>query len=191
MENDRLEIISGDITKLQVDAIVNAANSSLLGGGGVDGAIHRAGGPEILTECRKIRETVYPEGMPAGNAVITGAGRLPAQYIIHTVGPVWHGGANQEDAILQSAYRNSLDLAAESNVRSIAFPAISTGVYGFPKERAAGIVYRTITDFLEKNNLPEKVVLCFYSESDRYLFQRSIKNTEQNNKQSGVNKNVP
>ena len=191
MENDILEIISGDITKLQVDAIVNAANSSLLGGGGVDGAIHRAGGPEILTECRKIRETVYPDGMPAGNAVITGAGRLPAQYIIHTVGPVWHGGDNQEDAILQSAYRNSLDLAAESNIRSIAFPAISTGVYGFPKERAAGIVYRTITDFLEKNNLPEKVILCFYSESDRYLFQRTIKNIEQHNKQSGVDRSVP
>ena len=191
MENDRLEIISGDITKLQVDAIVNAANSSLLGGGGVDGAIHRAGGPEILAECRKIRETVYPDGMPAGNAVITGAGRLSAQYIIHTVGPVWHGGANREDTILQSAYRNSLDLAAESNVRTIAFPAISTGVYGFPRERAAGIVYRTITEFLEKNDLPKKVILCFYSESDRDLFQRSIKNIGQHNKQSGVDRNVP
>ena len=191
MGNDRIEIISGDITKLHVNAVVNAANSSLLGGGGVDGAIHRAGGPDILTECKRIRKTVYPDGLPAGEAVITGAGRLAAQFIIHTVGPVWHGGSAEEDEVLQSAYLNSLKLAAESDIKTIAFPAISTGVYGFPKERAAGIVYRTITDFLEKNSLPEKVILCFYSESDRYLFQRTIKNIEQHNKQSGVDRSVP
>ncbi len=191
MGNDRIEIISGDITKLHVNAVVNAANSSLLGGGGVDGAIHRAGGPDILTECKRIRKTVYPDGLPAGEAVITGAGRLAAQFIIHTVGPVWHGGSAEEDEVLQSAYLNSLKLAAESDIKTIAFPAISTGVYGFPKERAAGIVYRTITDFLEKNSLPEKVILCFYSESDRYIFQRTIKNIEQHNKQSGVDRSVP
>ena len=191
MSHDRLDVISGDITKMQVDAIVNAANSNLLGGGGVDGAIHRAGGPDILTECKRIRKTVYPNGLPAGEAVITGAGRLAAQFVIHTVGPVWHGGSAGEDEVLQSAYINSLKLAAESGIKTIAFPAISTGIYGFPKERAAGIVYRTIIDFLEKNSLPEKVTLCFYSESDRYLFQRSTKNIGQHNKQSGADRSVP
>ncbi len=150
----RCIVAVGDITTLACDAIVNAANSSLLGGGGVDGAIHRAGGPEILAECKALRRGPLPDGLPAGKAVATTAGRLPAKRVIHTVGPIWRGGAHHEDEILASCYRESLALAAREGLESIAFPAISTGVYGFPRERAARIAWRTVQEFFEGAHKP-------------------------------------
>lgn len=160
----------GDITKEEVDAIVNAANSSLLGGGGVDGAIHRAGGPEILRECSKIRQTLYPQGLPTGEAVSTTAGKLKAKYVIHTVGPIWHGGNQNEDELLANAYRNSLKEAEKLDVKTIAFPAISTGVYGFPPDRAAKIVSRTLKEYFEKPHKIKLVRLIFYSYKDYEIF---------------------
>ncbi len=159
----KLTLKIGDITKEEVDAIVNAANSSLLGGGGVDGAIHDAGGPQILEECRKIR--AEQGGCPAGEAVATTAGRLHAQYVIHTVGPVWHGGSHNEDQLLASCYRNSLALAARLKCRSVAFPSISTGAYGFPVDRASRIAVRTIREEVPKLNLQE-VRLVLFSQAD-------------------------
>ena len=146
----RVKLLQGDITKLNVDAIVNAANSSLMGGGGVDGAIHRAGGPAILAECREI---VARQGRcETGCAVITSGGNLPAKFAIHTVGPVWHGGSRNEDQLLANAYLNSLRLALENGIETIAFPNISTGVYGFPKERASHIAIEAVTQFLAEND---------------------------------------
>lgn len=159
-----IRIVNGDITKMNVDAIVNAANSSLLGGGGVDGAIHRAGGKAILEACMEIRNR--QGGCKTGEAVITTGGNLPAKYVIHTVGPVWNGGKNGEDELLASAYRNSLLLARKHNVASIAFPNISTGIYGFPKPRAAAIAAKTVRAFLEEET-PELSVwfVCFDEEN--------------------------
>ncbi len=160
----RLEVFLGDITTLAVDAIVNAANSSLLGGGGVDGAIHRAGGPAILAECRVIRDR--QGGCPTGQAVITTAGNLPARHVIHTVGPVWNTGSPAEEDLLADAYRNSLELAAAHDVKTLAFPNISTGVYRFPKHRAAEIATKTVRTFLADSSLPERVVfVCFDQEN--------------------------
>jgi len=170
----RLRTASGDITCLKVDAIVNAANSSLLGGGGVDGAIHRAGGPYIIAECRDIRAHRYPDGLPPGKAVLTTAGNMPSSYVIHTVGPIWHGGKNKEGEVLSSAYRNSLKLASETGIKTIAFPAISTGIYGFPKKIAAVIAYEAIVEHLNKNSLPREVTLIFFSESDEQSFHRAV-----------------
>ncbi|MFP4383659.1 MAG: O-acetyl-ADP-ribose deacetylase [Spirochaetia bacterium] len=170
----RIEVHQGDITKCDVDALVNAANSSLMGGGGVDGAIHRAGGPSILEECKKLRNTEYPDGLPAGEAAVTGSGNLNARAVIHTVGPVWHGGSRHEDSLLENAYRNSLEAASREGFRTVAFPAISTGVYSFPKERAALIAWNIITAFLETHDIPEKVLLVFYSQSDYDLFLESL-----------------
>ena len=164
--NGRLIVKTGDITKEKADAIVNAANSSLMGGGGVDGAIHRAGGAEILEECRRIRKDAYPAGLPTGKAVITGAGHLPSSYVIHTVGPVWSGGADNEDNLLFQAYTNSLKLASENNLHSIAFPAISTGIYGFPFERSVGIVSRAMKEWCAGHSLPETIILIFFSGRD-------------------------
>jgi len=159
-----IKLLLGDITKITVDAIVNAANSTLLGGGGVDGAIHRAGGESILRECRKISES--QGGCRTGEAVITTAGRLPARYVIHTVGPVWYGGVKNEDQLLSNAYSNSLKLAVENGVRTIAFPNISTGVYGFPKERAAKIAIAAVRKFLKTDkSLNEVVFVCFDREN--------------------------
>jgi O-acetyl-ADP-ribose deacetylase (regulator of RNase III) len=166
----RLVVATGDITVLAVDAIVNAANSSLMGGGGVDGAIHRAGGPAILDACRRIRADRYPDGLPTGEAVETTAGRLPARYVIHTVGPVWHGGTSGEEALLASCYRKSLELAARLELRSIAFPAISTGVYGYPREKAARVVWKTLKDYFASFPVPRVVTLEFYSKSDEQAF---------------------
>ena len=159
-----IELIKGDITKVQVDAIVNAANTSLLGGGGVDGAIHRAGGSVILEDCQKIRSK--QGGCKTGEAVITRAGKLPAKFVIHTVGPVWNDGTNNEEMLLSLAYTNSLKLAVENKVESIAFPNISTGIYGFPKQLAAKIAIDTVSGFLAKNSSIQKVVfVCFDSEN--------------------------
>lgn len=167
----RIELIKGDITKQSVDAIVNAANSSLLGGGGVDGAIHRAGGPAILEACREI--IARQGGCKTGEAVITTGGNLPAKYVIHTVGPVWNGGRNGEREKLAGCYRNSLQLAADHQCQSIAFPNISTGIYRFPKEEAAAIAVYTIAGFLSQNNTLHQVVLvCFEDENYTFVKQQ-------------------
>lgn len=165
-----VRVFVGDITRQQTDAIVNAANSTLLGGGGVDGAIHRAGGTEILDACRDLRRAKYPNGLPTGEAVITTAGRLPARFVIHTVGPVWgqHGGSEAE--LLAACYRNSLVLACENDLTSIAFPAISTGVYGYPKDDAARVSSRAIEDFLRGDETLKDVRLIFFSASDATIF---------------------
>jgi len=160
----RITVKTGDITKEDVDAIVNAANSSLMGGGGVDGAIHRAGGPAILEACRHIRATTHPNGLPPGEAVITTGGNLPARYVIHTVGPVWRGGGQGEAETLRACYRNALRLAAENGLQSVAFPAISTGVYGYPESLAAPVAAGTVQEFLAANALPERVVFVLFGE---------------------------
>jgi O-acetyl-ADP-ribose deacetylase (regulator of RNase III) len=157
---NRIVIIHGDITKLKVDVVVNAANSSLMGGGGVDGAIHRAGGPAILEECRQI--VAWQGQCATGEAVITTAGNLPARFVIHTVGPIWRGGKNNEEQLLENAYLNSLYLALENEVETIAFPNISTGVYGFPKQKAAEIAIRAVSNFLSGNDqLKQVYFVCF------------------------------
>jgi len=160
----RIEITRGDITKTKADAIVNAANSSLLGGGGVDGAIHRAGGPAILEDCKKI--VARQGGCKTGDAVITTAGMLPARFVIHTVGPVWNGGSNREREKLSNCYHNSLKLAVENQCRTIAFPNISTGIYRFPKNEAARIAMNAVREFLSTNETIEKVTfVCFDEEN--------------------------
>ena len=169
----RLRVTTGDITTLKVDAIVNAANSSLLGGGGVDGAIHAAGGPAILEACRAIRKQRYQEGLPAGEAVETTAGRLRARYVIHTVGPVWHGGGSGEEGTLESCYLRSLELAARLGLHSIAFPAISTGVYGYPRVRAARLVGKVLSLYIASHEEPRMVTLVFYSGDDARVFLES------------------
>ena len=162
----KMEILKGDITKVSVDAIVNAANSSLLGGGGVDGAIHRAGGKAILEDCKKI--IARQGGCKTGEAVITTAGNLPAKFVIHTVGPVWNGGNKNEATRLANCYHNSLKLAAENNCRSIAFPGISTGIYGYPKKEAAEIAVKIVNGFLQSSDQIDKVkFVCF---DDEYFF---------------------
>ena len=163
----RLEIVEEDITKLDVDAIVNAANRSLLGGGGVDGAIHRAAGPKLLEETRTLG------GCETGEAKITLGYDLPARHVIHTVGPVWHGGKSREDELLANCYRNSLGLAVDSGLKSIAFPAISTGVYGFPVERATEIAIREIKKFTESDSTLEKVVCCCFGRRDYDIYTKT------------------
>lgn len=170
----RVEILLGDITALDVDAIVNAANSSLLGGGGVDGAIHRAGGPQILEECREIR--ARQGGCETGKAVITSAGQLTAKYVIHTVGPVWRDGTAGEDDLLASCYRSSLGLAAIHDVKSIAFPNISTGVFHFPKGRAAEIATRTVRSFLQSDKSLKRLIFCCFDEENFRIYKSILDN---------------
>jgi O-acetyl-ADP-ribose deacetylase (regulator of RNase III) len=161
---ERISVLQGDITKVAADAIVNAANSSLMGGGGVDGAIHRAGGPAILEDCRKI--VARQGGCATGEAVITTAGKLPAKHVIHTVGPVWNGGHKKEAEKLAACYRNSLQLAVDNQLSTIAFPNISTGIYRFPKDEAARIALTTIRDFLvEHEGVREVMLVCFDEEN--------------------------
>jgi len=157
-----IEVIQADITTLALDAIVNAANETLLGGGGVDGAIHRAAGPELLASCRAIPEVSVGVRCPTGQARITPGFRLPARHVIHTVGPVWRGGGSGEPALLASCYRASLSLAAENAIRSIAFPAISCGVYGYPIDRAVAIAVREVRQWLERGTAPAHVVFCCF-----------------------------
>ena len=174
----RVQVVVGDITKQDVDAIVNAANSSLLGGGGVDGAIHRAGGPEILEECREIRRTRFPEGLPTGEAVITTGGKLPALYVIHTVGPVYGEHRGKEAELLANCYHNSLTLAVEKNLASIAFPAISTGIYGYPLDEAAAVSSQTIANFLATDRQLKEVRLVFFQARDAQVFLENQKFSE-------------
>lgn len=168
----RVLVTTGDITAVRVDLIVNAANSSLLGGGGVDGAIHRRGGPAILEACRELRRTRYPDGLPTGEAVLTTAGNLPARFVAHTVGPVW-GEDEAAGKLLASCYRNCLVLAEEQRLESVAFPAISTGVYGYPKDRAAAVASQAIADTLAKTRSIRAVQLVFFSQADHDAFVRN------------------
>lgn len=171
--NGRVSVSVGDITREAVDAVVNAANSSLLGGGGVDGAIHRAGGPSILEECREIRRTRYPEGLPTGAAVITNAGLMPARYVIHTAGPVYGREGGREAELLAAAYSNSLALAAAHALAGVAFPSISTGAYGYPREEAAAVASKSIAGFLEGDGTVKEVRLVFFSQRDMEVFLRN------------------
>lgn len=167
----KLQLIKGDITKIQADAIVNAANTSLLGGGGVDGAIHRAGGPAILEECIVIRNR--QGGCTVGEGVMTTAGNLPSKYVIHTVGPVWNGGRKNEEALLRNAYTNSLTLAEENGLSSVAFPNISTGIYHFPKDKAAAVAVQAVRDFNAKS-VASVTFVCF--DEENYLLYNALLN---------------
>jgi O-acetyl-ADP-ribose deacetylase (regulator of RNase III) len=169
MMNNRIELVNSDITTLRVDAIVNAANNSLLGGGGVDGAIHRVAGPELLDECIKLH------GCATGEARLTKGYKLPAQYVIHTVGPVWHGGDSGEDDLLASCYQESFKLAREFNLQNIAFPAISTGVYGFPKQRAACIAIRETQKELSENSRLSKVLFVCFNDQTKKAYEKALR----------------
>jgi O-acetyl-ADP-ribose deacetylase (regulator of RNase III) len=171
----RIRLIQHDITDVDADAIVNAANPSLMGGGGVDGAIHRKGGPKILEECKHIRATEWPNGLPTGKAVITSGGNLKARHVIHTVGPVWRGGSFGEPELLVEAYSNSLRLAVSNGLKTIAFPSISTGAYGYPIREASHIAIKTVKKYLEKVNGLEEVVFVLFSTRDLEIYKEAAK----------------
>jgi len=164
-------LVQEDITEQNADAIVNAANSTLMGGGGVDGAIHRKGGPRILEECKRIRTTEWPDGLPIGKAVITSGGNLKARHVIHTVGPIWRGGAHGESELLADAYRNSLRLAVSRGLKIIAFPSISTGAYGYPIEKASPIAIATVKEFLEKEDKLDRVIFVLFAKHDWEIYK--------------------
>jgi|WetSurMetagenome_2_1015567.scaffolds.fasta_scaffold270877_2 O-acetyl-ADP-ribose deacetylase len=168
----KIQLVKGDLTEMDTDVIVNAANSSLLGGGGVDGAIHRKGGQQILAECKRIRETEWPDGLPTGKAVITSGGRLKAKWVIHTVGPIWNGGNRGEAKLLRDAYWNSLELAVAKGLDSVAFPSISTGAYGYPIEEARGVALRAVKEFLTLRGGLRLVVFVLFSERDLAVYRR-------------------
>lgn len=169
-----LELVLGDITQQDTDAIVNAANSRLAGGGGVDGAIHRSGGPSIMAETRQ----QYPQGCPTGEAVITGAGNLPARYVIHTVGPIWAGGQQDEAELLASAYRRSLEVATAHNCQSVAFPSLSTGAYGYPMDQAARTALRTVMDFLRTHQQPTAVRFVLFDAAAHAVFAAALEDVQ-------------
>lgn len=169
------QLTVGDITDIEADAIVNAANSTLMGGGGVDGAIHRKGGPKILEECKQIRANQWPDGLPTGRAVITSGGKLKAKHVIHTVGPVWFGGFHVEAELLKQAYRNSLKHAVANGLKTIAFPSNSTGTYGYPTEEASRVAIKTIKAFLENEDKLEKVIMVLYSERDFAIYLKTAR----------------
>ncbi|BDD10139.1 macro domain-containing protein [Fulvitalea axinellae] len=171
---DKISLLKGDITKVKCDAIVNAANSSLLGGGGVDGAIHRQAGPELLEDCRRVRNA--QGGCPTGKAVITVAGKLPAKYVIHTVGPVWRGGASGEESLLRDCYLNSLSLASENGLETVAFPNISTGIYGYPKDKACAVAVSAVNEFLASDTIVKEVVFVCFDDENFRLYQDFIGN---------------
>ncbi len=170
-----LRILRGDITDQEVDAIVNAANPTLMGGGGVDGAIHRKGGHAILEECKKIRANEYPDGLPTGKAVLTTGGLLKAKHVIHTVGPVWRGGGGSEADLLADAYRNSIKLAIERDLKTVAFPSISTGAYGYPIRDASRIALKTVKELLEKEDRLEEVRFVLFTEEIYDVFIKALK----------------
>ncbi|MFC2131170.1 O-acetyl-ADP-ribose deacetylase [Bacteroidota bacterium] len=172
--NNRINLILGDITKLEVDAVVNAANKQLKGGGGVDGAIHRAAGPILHEQCMLIIDKMGGE-LPVGDAGITQAGNMPAKFVIHTVGPVWRGGTKGEDRFLTKAYRSSLQLAVDFSLKTIAFPNISTGIYGYPKDKAAKIAVTEVKRFLSEDNTIEKVIFCCFEDDNYYLYKELLK----------------
>ncbi|MEM8488106.1 MAG: O-acetyl-ADP-ribose deacetylase [Bacteroidota bacterium] len=171
-----IALIRGDITQVEVDAIVNAANSSLMGGGGVDGAIHRNGGPAILEECKQIRNELYPDGLPTGEAISTTAGNLPAKRVIHTVGPIWKGGEDNEANLLANAYRNSLMQARHESLRQVAFPSISTGAYGFPIESASKLALQTISAFVNSfSDVFDNILIVLFTDKDLAVYQKMAK----------------
>ncbi len=172
--NATLQLIKGDITDVEADAIVNAANSTLLGGGGVDGAIHSKGGPKILQECKRIRELEWPDGLPTGNAVVTSGGNLKAKYVIHTVGPIWRGGVHEEAKLLRRAYWNSLKLAAAKGLKSVAFPSISTGAYSYPTEEASRVAIAAVKDYLKTENRIERVTFVLFSQRDFDIYAQTV-----------------
>jgi O-acetyl-ADP-ribose deacetylase (regulator of RNase III) len=166
----KIQLVLGDITEASVDAIVNAANQSLMGGGGVDGAIHSRGGPTIIEECRQIRKSIWPNGLPMGKAVITSGGNLKARHVIHTVGPVWQGGSRGEPVLLANAYANSLRLAVANKLKTVAFPSISTGAYGYPVEKASRIALESTKTFLETRDNIDAVIFYLFSERDFRIY---------------------
>ena len=175
IENSRIHLLLGDITEQGTDAIINAANSTLMGGGGVDGAIHRKGGTEILEECRILRKTKWPEGLPTGEAVVTSGGRLKAKMVIHTVGPIWKGGNDGEAQLLAKAYGNCLAFALKMNMRSISFPSISTGAYGYPIEKASRIALATVLDFIKEHKGIDEVYFVLHSQHDLMIYEAMLK----------------
>jgi O-acetyl-ADP-ribose deacetylase (regulator of RNase III) len=168
-------LIQGDITKVDTDAIVNAANSTLMGGGGVDGAIHARGGPRILEECERIRTTRWPNGLPTGEAVMTSGGNLKARHVIHTVGPIWRGGTCDEPRLLRQAYRNSLRLALTEGLKTVAFPSISTGAYGYPIEKASEVAMATAKEFLKNEVELDRIVFVLFTKRDLDVYREKAK----------------
>jgi O-acetyl-ADP-ribose deacetylase (regulator of RNase III) len=170
-----IRLVQGDITDLDVEAIVNTANSTLMGGGGVDGTIHRRGGPQILEECKRIRTKRWPNGLPTGMAVLTSGGHLKARHVIHAVGPVWRGGKYNESELLAQAYRSSLELAVSAGLKTIAFPSISTGAYGYPVDEASGIAIATVKEFLEREHGLDCVMFVLFTERDFGIYKEKMK----------------
>ncbi|MGA3192394.1 MAG: O-acetyl-ADP-ribose deacetylase [Candidatus Bathyarchaeia archaeon] len=170
VRNAKIRLVQGDITDVDADAIVNAANQTLMGGGGVDGAIHRKGGPTILEECKRIRASEWPNGLLTGKAVITSGGRLRAKHVIHTVGPVWHGGSHGEPGLLADAYENSLELAASKKLKTVAFPSISTGAYEYPVEKASRTALTTVKQFLERESTLREITFALFTEHDLKVY---------------------
>jgi len=174
----KIRLLQGDITDQDADAVVNAANSSLMGGGGVDGAIHRRGGPAILEECKRIRQEDWPNGLPAGKAVITTGGSLKARHVIHTVGPVWSGGRSGEAEALGECYSNSLRIAAQEGLRSVAFPSISTGAYGYPVREASVVALKAVKSYVESEGAPAEVTFVLYGENDFKTYAEALEELE-------------